>query len=135
MAFELYTHDGFTGTSMNNDYLMADGEGVVAGEALTLTSGRLTKCAATAVPGFISNCTIALAATSVVPVQAIKVNTEQVWKVKSMATVAASVVGSKVTLHTDGISVTATTSSGVMEVLSTDGATTISTVTGSFIPA
>jgi len=41
-------------------------------------------------------------------------------------------IGAKVTLHTDGLLTTATTSSGVFEISATDGATTTSNIKGYF---
>jgi len=120
-------------TQFPTEYLlMADGEAVAYGEALVLTSGKLTKCGATAVPEFIALRTQALEATSVTKIPVVRVSEEQMFEVKSMATVAASVVGSKVTLHSDGLLVTATASSGVFYVDSTDGVTTTSLVRGHF---
>lgn len=129
--FKIVKHD--LNTQFPSEYLLlTDGEASVYGEALVLTSGRLTKCAATGVPEYIALRTQALEASSVTEIPVVRVNEEQVYEVKSMATVAASVIGSKVTIHSDGLLITATTSSGVFYVDSTDGATTTSTVRGHF---
>ena len=110
---------------------MTDAEASVLGEALVLTNGKLTKCAATATPQFIAANTVALATPgTVIPVWRVDELTE--WTTQSMATVAATLIGAKVTLHTDGLLVTATTSSGVFEISETDGATTTSNVRGRF---
>lgn len=110
---------------------MTSAEAVVLGEALVLTSGKLTKCGATAVPQFIA-AKSADAATpgAVIPVW--RVDALQEWTTQSMATVAATLIGAKVTLHTDGLLVTGTTTSGVFEISETDGATTTSNVRGRF---
>ncbi len=103
--------------------------GLTLGMAATLTSGALAKCAATSKPTHI-----------VMGPQredgnypAIEVNDNIVFEATSTATVAQSVVGSAVTLATNALDVTATTTSGVFKVLTTDGATTNSTVTGVFV--
>lgn len=103
-------------------YLLTDNEAATLGEALVQTNGRLTKCGATATPEFISLRNQAAETTSVtpLPVQRVKETTE--YETTSTATVAATLVGSSVTLHTDGAQVTATTTSGVFKISSTDGA-------------
>lgn len=113
-------------------YLGTDAEAYVRGEALVQTSGRLTKCGATATPEFICVKTQAAESTAVTPIPVIRVTEDQEWSNTSTATVANTLVGNKVTLHTDGATVTATTSSGVFEISQTDGATTNSKVKGFF---
>lgn len=132
MAFKVIKCNGESVPIINNEYLMTDNEGCTVGEALTLTSGRLTKTAATATPEYIAQKTVSAAASSTEYVPVIRVTEGLQFEVKSMATVAATVRGSKVTLHTDGLLITATTSSGVFYVDETDGATTTSTVRGKF---
>lgn len=112
--------------------LGTDTEAYTEGEALVITSGRLTKCGATATPEAICLKTQAAEATAVTPLPFIRVMEDHVYSVKSMATVAATLVGNKVTLHTDGLLITGTTSSGVATIISTDGATTTSTCEVSF---
>jgi len=112
--------------------LGTNSEAYVIGEALVLTSGRLTKCAATATPEFISVKAQAAEITAVTPIAVLRVQEDMIFSTTSTATVAATLVGAKVTLHTDGASVTGTTSSGVATIVSTDGATTNSNVTVSF---
>lgn len=113
-------------------YLLTDGEGAVFNEALVQTSGRLTKCGATAAPEFISVCARTLEATSVTLLPVIRVQETLEFATTSTATVAATLVGAKVTLHTDGASVTATTTSGVFEISNTDAVATTSNVRGFF---
>lgn len=110
---------------------MTDGEASVLGEALTQTSGKLTKCAATTVPQFIAMKTAAIATPgAIIPVVRVDELTE--FTTQSMATVASTLEGSKVTIHTDGLLVTATGTNGVFEISKTDGATTTSNVRGRF---
>jgi hypothetical protein len=110
---------------------MTDGEASALGEALVLTSGKLTKCGATATPQFIAMKTVAAATPgAVIPV--IRTDELTEFTTQSMATVASTLIGNKVTLHTDGLLVTATTTSGVFEISETDGATTTSNLRGRF---
>lgn len=113
--------------------LLTDAEGAALGQALVLTSGRLTKAGATVKPQFIAVRTQAAEATSVTPLPVWRVDALQEWTTQSTATVAATLKGAKVTLHTDGLKVTATTTSGVFEIDDTDGATTTSNVSGRFV--
>ena len=113
-------------------YLLTDNEGATLGEALVQTSGRLTKCGATAIPEFIAMASRTAEATSVTPLPVERVKEDVEYSTQSMATVASTLVGSKVTLHTDGLLATATTTSGVFEISYTDGATTTSNVKGYF---
>ena len=83
-------------------------EPIVLGEALVLTSGALTQCAATATPEYIARS----AGTN----KAIAVNRvleEDIFETTFAADASAVNEGSKVTIHTDGLQVTATTVSGV----------------------
>lgn len=83
-------------------------EPIALGEALVLTTGKLTKCAATATPEYIARS----AGTN----KAIAVNRvleEDIFETTFAADASAVNEGSKVTLHTDGAQVTATTTNGV----------------------
>ena len=96
-------------------------EAVSEGEALVLSSGKLTKCGATATPTFIAMASLAAAATKrVIPV--CRVESNQLYEVTVNATPTSLNVGDKVTLHTDGLQVTATTTSGVAEIADKNGA-------------
>lgn len=87
------------------------------GEALVLSSGKLTKCGATAKPTHI--CMGPVNENGCLPVIAVVPTTY--FEVPATATVAATLIGSAVTLHTDGLQVTATTASGVFTIDETDG--------------
>jgi len=132
MAFVLVKMDDSSYPPIVNDKLMADNEAPAFGEGLVESSGRLTKCGATATPEYIALAGWAAEATSVTNLPCIRVSEMQMYEVKSSATVATSVIGSKVTLDSNALLCTATTSSGVFYVDYTDGATTNSTVRGHF---
>lgn len=96
-------------------------EAVQLGEALVLTSGKLTKCGATAKPEFIAMADCAAdAAKRLIPVARVEAN--QLYEVPVTAAPTSLVEGDKVTLHTDGMQVTATTTLGVVTVESLNGA-------------
>ena len=86
-------------------------EEVVIGEGLVLTSGALTKCAATATPEF-----IALKASTGGTIPVLRVIEDMVFETEFAADASAVAVGAKVTLHTDGVKVTATTTNGVFTI-------------------
>lgn len=115
------------------EYLqMTDAEAAALGEGLVLTSGKLTKTGATVKPQFVAAASsVAATPGAVIPVW--RVDVLQEWTTQSTATVAATLRGAKVTIHTDGLKVTATTTSGVFEIDDTDGATTTSNVSGRFV--
>ncbi|MVP00353.1 hypothetical protein [Paenibacillus lutrae] len=112
--------------------LLTDNEGVVLGQALVQTNGRLTKAGATATPEFIAQRTQAAETTSTKPIPVTRVDEVREFEVQSTATIAQTDVGSKVTLHTDGLRVTATKTNGTFLISATDGATTNSKVRGYF---
>ena len=99
-------------------------EAVQIGEALVLSDGALTKCGATATPEFIAMADLSATATKrEVPVARVEKN--QIYEVPVTATPTTLKVGDKVTLHTDGMQVTATTTSGVITVEDLNGATAV----------
>ena len=104
-------------------YLLADGEGSPYNQALSQTSGRLTKCAATVIPEFISVCARTLEATSVTLLPVIRVVETLEFATTSVATVSTTLIGTKVTLSADSSTVTAVATSGVFEITATDVAT------------
>ncbi len=93
-------------------YATTDNEAIALGEALVLTSGSLTKCGATATPEFISmGSTSDLATISV-----IRVMEDDVFETEFSADASSNAEGTKVTLHTDGLTVTATATNGVFTI-------------------
>lgn len=104
-------------------YLPVTGaEAVALGEALVLSSGKLTKCGATATPTFIAmgSCTGA-EATAGKLLPALRVSKEVIYETKLSVDYAGIAAGAKVTLSSDGLAVTATTTSGVAEIVDWDG--------------
>lgn len=97
------------------EYMTAGALGAVEnGLALTVTSGKLAKCPATTKPAYICMYNGTVADGDVIPV--IRVNEDTRYCTTFAVAPTGVAVGAKVTLHTDGMQVTATTSSGVAEV-------------------
>ena len=114
-------------------FLLTDAEGATLGQTLVLTSGRLTASSVdTTMPQFVALASRVAETTSVTPLPVERLREDVEYATQSMATVAATLVGTKVTLHTGGLLVTATTSNGLFEISATDGATTTSNVKGYF---
>ncbi|MEA5058258.1 MAG: hypothetical protein VB047_11985 [Anaerotignum propionicum] len=91
------------------------GETYTVGEALTLASAGVTKCGATEIPQY-----ICIGQGDENGLVCIPVLTTTEFEVGYTA---APTVGTKVTLHTDGLQVTATTTSGVFAVVSVNAST------------
>lgn len=102
-------------------YQVTDDEAVSVGEALVLTSGKLTKCAATAKPEFIAIGHLG-ASDANREVAVCRIESNQVYEVPVTVAPTSLKAGDKVTLHTDGLQVTATTTSGVISIEATNGA-------------
>lgn len=97
-------------------------ESYAVGEALKVASGAVTKCTGTTKPAYV--CVGPANAAGEVPCVAVQDYMEFETTLGVAPTDSNTVaVGNKVTLHTDGMSVTATTTGGVAEVLAIDGQT------------
>ena len=102
-------------------------EAIVLGEALVLSSGKLTKCGAEATPEFIST-----GSGTGVKIPVVRVMEEDVYSAPLTVAGEALKVGDKVTLDATGTKVTATTVSGVFEITQIDGTEVGNTVLGMF---
>lgn len=111
-------------------------EAFVLGEILALSSGVLTKAAVDTDGSQQFVCMgAATGATGVANVPVMQLRKDLQFSVKSSATVAATAIGSAMTLDTDALLCTATTTKGCFVIDETDGATTNSNVVGHFISA
>lgn len=107
-----------TGLSAPFDYLPgAAEETIVAGEALVLSAGALTKCGAATAPAFVAVGPVN--ANGIVPV--VKVQPYMEFATTLSAAGTALNRGDKVTLSDDGQQVAATTASGVATITRMDG--------------
>lgn len=98
------------------------------GEALVITAGAVTKCGATATPTHICGCDYVAPASGQKPLPCYPIMEGYELETTFSATPTAIVIGSKVTLDADGLRVTATTTSGVAEVVKLLGTASGSTV-------
>lgn len=106
------------------DYLpVTGGESYNEGEALVLSAGKLTKCGATAKPTHIAAKTYTAPATGGDPLPCFMI--DKAMRFEAPVTFSGAenavplVVGAKVTIHTDGMGVTDTTTSGVATIVDT----------------
>lgn len=108
-----------------------DGETYQVGEALKLASGKVTLCRDAAAPSHV--CVGPIDDNGVVPCVEVQKYMEFETTLGVAPEDSATVgVGDKVTLHTDGMQVTATKDGGVAEVTGIDGQTVGSRVTVKF---
>lgn len=87
------------------------------GLALVLSSGKLAKCTGTTKPTYIcmAEYPAAVSAGTLLPV--IAVQPDMIFEVKNQASLNGVNVGQAVTIHSDGLQITATTSSGVATIV------------------
>lgn len=108
-----------------------DGETYQVGEAVKLASGKVTLCSGAVAPSHV--CVGPIDDNGVVPCVEVQKYMEFETTLGVAPADSATVgVGDKVTLHTDGMQVTATKTSGVAEVTGIDGQTVGSRVTVKF---
>ena len=91
------------------------------GETLKLSSGKVTKASGTDEPVYVSQADYEAPATGMKDIPVVEINPGQIFRAPLQASGASLVVGDKVTIHTDGLQVTATTTSGVAEILKIEG--------------
>lgn len=106
-------------------YEVTDAEEIALGEAVVLANGKLTKCAATTTPEF-----IAMGTGVKIPVVRVMETDEYAAPLEAEST--SLKVGEKVTISTDGLKVTNTTSGGVFEITQINGTNAGDTVLGMF---
>jgi len=90
------------------------------GEALVLTAGKLTKCAVTVAPTHIAVKAYVAPATGNLELPVIRVQKDHIYETTNYETLTA-VLGDKVTLHTDGLQTTNTTTGGIAEIVAISG--------------
>ena len=119
MAFKIYSTDDNRVPGI--EYLPASAIKPKVGMALTQTTGQLALATDATAPTYISMCEKdgECTAGDIIPV--IRVGKDMILET-TFADAATSIkLGDKVTLHTDGLQVTATTTNGVAEVVYMDG--------------
>lgn len=91
------------------------------GETLKIATGALTKASGTDVPTYVSCANYVAPASGQKKLPVCKINPVQIYRVPLQAAGTSLVVGDKVTIHTTGLEVTATTTSGVATILEIEG--------------
>ena len=88
------------------------------GETLkTSSAGKLTKASGTDVPEYVCMKDYVAPSSNAARIPVTEINPGQYWSVPLQASGASLKVGEKVTAHTDGLQVTATTTSGVWTIV------------------
>lgn len=120
MAFLMHQSDD--GRAPAIEYLPCSAIQVKFGQALLMSSGKLAVASGANAPTYISlhQASEALTAGTIIPVM--RVSKDMIFKTTNSASFASINIGDKVTLHaSNGMQVTATTTSGVAEVVGFDG--------------
>lgn len=87
------------------------------GLALVLSSGKLAKCTGTTKPTYICMAEYPAAVTAGTLLPVIAVQPDMIFEVKNQASLNGVNIGQAVTIHSDGLQITATTSSGVATIV------------------
>ena len=113
--FTVYSTDD--GRNLPVEYLPAGAITPKLGMALVQSGGNLALCSGAKAPTYISMITkeIACVAGDIIPV--VRVTPGVIWKTMSSAAMTSIKLGDKVTVDSTGLKVTATTESGVAEVV------------------
>lgn len=119
MSFKVHSTDD--GRVPGIEYLPCGAITPKVGMALTQTGGNLAIASGSVKPTYISMCEreTACAAGDIIPVM--RVQPDMIFETEWSAAATAVKLGNKVTLATDGLKVTATTTDGVAEVVGIDG--------------
>lgn len=119
MSFKIHSMDG--GRVPGIEYLPAGAITPKVGMALVQTNGQLALATGANAPTYISMCEKDSACTAGEIIPVIRVGKDMILETTFAAAATSVKLGSKVTLHTDGLQVTATTTSGVAEIVYMDG--------------
>lgn len=119
MAFMVHSVDG--GRTPGIEYLPCSAITPKVGMALTQTGGNLALATGTTAPTYISMCEKDSACTAGDIIPVIRVLPDTIFETAFSASAAEIKLGNKVTLASDGLRVTATTTSGVAEVVYMEG--------------
>ena len=127
MAFLMYQSDD--GRAPAIEYLPCSAIQPKFGMALTQSSGKLAIATGTTKPTYISLYQAAAAVSAGTIIPDMRVDSDIIFKTSNSASFGSINLGDKVTLHaSSGMQVTATTTSGVAEVVGMDGTASGSTV-------
>lgn len=119
MAFLIHAIDGRRDAAI--EYLPAGTITPKVGMMLTLTSGLLAVASGTTKPTYMCMCERETACTSGEMIPVVRVLPDTRWETTFNAAATSVKPGQKVTISSDGLQVTATTTDGVAEVVEMDG--------------
>lgn len=119
MAFKIYSTDDNRVPGI--EYLPASAITPKVGMALTQTAGQLALATDATAPTYISVCEKDSKCTAGDIIPVIRVGKDMILETTFDAAATSIKLGDKVTLRTDGLQVTATTTNGVAEVVYMDG--------------
>lgn len=119
MAFKIYSTDDNRVPGI--EYMPASAITPKVGMALVQSDDNLALAIGTNAPTYISMCEKDSPCTAGDIIPVIRVNKDMIFETTFAAEATSVKLGSKVTLHTDGLQVTATTTNGVAEVVYMDG--------------
>lgn len=119
MGFSIHTVEG--GYIPSFEYLPASAITPKVGMALKLSGGKLALASGTDKPEYIAMCERGSAVTAGELVPVIKVSDNITFGVPASAAMTAVNIGDKVTIHTDGMQVTATKTGGTAMVVGCEG--------------
>ena len=105
------------------EYLPASAITPKVGMALTMTSGQLAKASGTTKPTYISMVEKETACTAGDIIPVVRVGADMILETTFSAAATSVAPGAKVTVATDGLQVTGTTTDGIAEVVELDGNT------------
>lgn len=118
--FKLHSYDGSEKIA-GIEYLPCSAITPKVGTALIQSSGNLALATGSNAPTYISMCEKSAACTAGDIIPVIRVNHDMIFETTFSADPTSINIGDKVTLHSDGEQVTATTTNGVAEVVYMDG--------------
>ena len=125
MAFLPYKVDGSNRPQALEYKTMASSQTPKVGLALkygsSTTAGKLVLCSGATKPEYIcmTERAAALSADELIPV--LRINPDMVFAAPAQASISSVKEGASVTIHSDGLQVTATTDSGVAEIVGREG--------------
>ena len=118
MARGFIPHSNSDGRVQPWEYLPATGSTKPdIGLALVLSSGKLAKASGTTKPTYICMREEAAAVPAGTLIPVLRVEPDQIFECVNQASLSGVNIGQKVTIHTDGLQVTATTTSGVATIV------------------
>lgn len=119
MAF--YIHSTDDGRVAGVEYMPCGAIAPKVGMALTLNNGNLAVASGATAPTYISVCEREAAVTAGELIPVVRVQKDMIFETTFAAAASSIKIGNKVTVNTDGLQVTATTTDGVAEVVAMDG--------------